>query len=108
MIIKYFNKKSKKLKTDSIDATLLEYEISENDMFELAKSQSAEYKITRVLLTNNNKKFDLVVDNIKDGRIIQGELREDKYILDQYIVKKGLDELLAILVAKGISPTPSN
>ena len=93
MIIDYISKQINNLDTGTIKATIIAYEISEEDMKALALLQDDTYKINRIFLRKDNV-LDLVVDNIDKGYIVQGGLVDDKMILKAFIVKEGLKELL--------------
>ena len=98
-IIKYKQKAVNELSTETIKAKVFTYEVNEQDLVELSKMQSDEYKINRIFLTSDDINFELVVDNIANGRVLQGGLKDNKYLLNYYIVEKGLDELLWQLMA---------
>lgn len=97
MFIQYFNKNIQNYKTDIISVVVISYEISEEDMIKLSQEQSINYEPLKIGLIAKecNNLIDLAVDNIEDGRIIEGGLTSDgKFILNQYIVHKGLNEFL--------------
>lgn len=97
MIIDYTNKNIRNLSVeDKIKAKIIEYTISEEDLYKLSENQTEEYSITRIFLRKDNI-YDLVVDNIDNGRILIGGLVDNKAILSQYIVEKGINEILAML-----------
>ena len=97
MIIDYTNKNIRNLSVeDKIKAKIIEYTISEEDLYKLSENQTEEYSITRIFLRKDNI-YALVVDNIDNGRILIGGLVDNKAILSQYIVEKGINEILAML-----------
>jgi hypothetical protein len=96
MIIDYISKQINDLDTGTIKATIVSYEISEEDMKALALLQDDTYNINRIFLRKDNI-LDLVVDNIDKGYIVQGGLIDNKMILKAFIVKEGLKELLTML-----------
>lgn len=97
MIIDYTNKNIRNLNVeDKIKAKIIEYTILEEDLYKLSENQTEEYSITRIFLRKDNI-YDLVVDNIDNGRILIGGLVDNKAILSQYIVEKGINEILAML-----------
>lgn len=97
MIIDYTNKNIRNLSVeDKIKAKIIEYTIPEEDLYKLSENQTEEYSITRIFLRKDNI-YDLVVDNIDNGRILIGGLVDNKAILSQYIVEKGINEILAML-----------
>lgn len=97
MIIDYIEKNIRELNIeDKIKASIIEYTINEDDLYKLSFQQTEEYSITRIFLRKDNI-YDLVVDNIDNGRILIGGLVDNKAILSQYIVEKGINEILAML-----------
>lgn len=97
MIIDYIEKNIRELNIeDKIKASIIEYTINEDNLYKLSFQQSEEYSITRIFLRKDNI-YDLVVDNIDNGRILIGGLVDNKAILSQYIVEKGINEILAML-----------
>lgn len=97
MIIDYVDKNIRSLNVeDKIKAKIIEYTILEEDLYKLSENQTEEYSITRIFLRKDNI-YDLVVDNIDNGRILIGGLVDNKAILSQYIVEKGINEILAML-----------
>lgn len=100
MIIDYIKKNIRELNIeDKIKASIIEYTINEDDLYKLSFQQSEEYSINRIFLRKDNI-YDLVVDNIDNGRILIGGLIQDKAILSQYIVEKGINELLIMLASQ--------
>lgn len=99
MFIQYFNKNIQNYNTDIISAVVVSYEISEDDMIKLSEEQTMSYQPIQLGLYHKQdlecSLIDLVVDDIENGRIIEGGLTsEGKFILNQYIVTKGLNEFL--------------
>ena len=94
MIIEYKSKNERELKSNVVDATLIDYEINESDMLAIADNLTLEYQLNRYFLTQDYKLFNMVVDNIDNGLVVVGGKIGDKFILTQYIVRKGLNELL--------------
>lgn len=94
MIIEYKSKNERELKSNVVDATLIDYEINESDMLAIADNLTPEYQLNRYFLTQDYKLFNMVVDNIDNGLVVVGGKIGDKFILTQYIVRKGLNELL--------------
>lgn len=100
MIIDYIEKNIRELNIeDKIKVSIIEYTINEDDLYKLSFQQSEEYSINRIFLRKDNI-YDLVVDNIDNGRILIGGLIQDKAILSQYIVEKGINELLIMLASQ--------
>lgn len=99
IIINYKDKKINNMNANGIKAEVISYEIEEQDMNLLAKlsGDEKEYEIRRFILYKDWGSFEMVVDNIQDGRIIQGGLVEGRYILNQYLVSEGLNNLLLLL-----------
>lgn len=95
--IEYINKEIRNINSDGIVATEILYEITENDMVKVAATQSEEYTINRFFLYKNWGEFEMVVDNIEAGLVIQGGIVGDKFILSSFIVKQGLEKLLLLL-----------
>lgn len=95
--IEYKTKKIEKIQENNIKATVINYEISEEDMLKLSTLQTPDYQIRRIILYKEWGDFELVIDNIQDGRIIQGGIIGGKFILRQYLVESGLNELLFTL-----------
>lgn len=97
-MINYKIKTIKEFKVENIiEAQVISYEISEEDMIRLSEEQSINYEPLKIGLVakEDNNLIDLVVDDIENGRIIEGGLTsEGKFILNQYIVYKGLNEFL--------------
>lgn len=94
MIIEYMSRNEKDYKDNMIETKIIEYEISESDMTKLSEDITEDYKPKTYLLTNDYSLYYMVVDNIECNYVVIGGLSKDKYILTQYIVKKGLNELL--------------
>lgn len=80
-----------------VKATKVSYEITEEAMNEIASMKSDAYKVQRFILYKDWGNFELVVDNIDNGRVIIGGLLDGKYILNYYEVEKGINELLTLL-----------
>lgn len=100
MIIDYIKKNIRELNIeDKIKVSIIEYTINEDDLYKLSFQQSEEYSINRIFLRKDNI-YDLVVDNIDNGRILIGGLIQEKAILSQYIVEKGINELLIMLASQ--------
>ena len=97
MLIYYKSKKINNQKDKEIDLTTVDYEIEEKDMIALSLMRGEEYQPLRIGLTQDGNVIDLVVDEIEGGHIIEGGLTNDgKYVLTQYIVRKGLDKFLLL------------
>lgn len=97
LAIKYKSKELKYLDKNGIKATIISYELEKEDMDLIAQLQTDEYKIQRFFLYREWGSFELAVDNIENGKILQGGLIDNKYILNCYDVESGLNELLLIL-----------
>lgn len=97
LVINYISKEIKPLEIGKIKALIVSYQISKDGMNNIASLQSNEYKIQRFFMYKNWGTFELVVDNIENGKVIQGGLIDDKYVLNCYDVKEGLSELLTFL-----------
>lgn len=97
LAIKYLNKTIKEINTPEIKAQVIEYDVEKEDLELISKSQTSEYKINRLFLYKDWGTFELVVDNIEDGRVLQGGIIEEKCKLAYYIVEKGLQQLLFFL-----------
>lgn len=80
-----------------VKATKVSYEITEEAMNEIASMKSDTYEIQRFILYKDWGSFELVVDNIDNGRVVIGGLLDGKYILNYYEVEKGMNELLTLL-----------
>lgn len=97
-IIKFFSKTIQKINTDNIKADVYIYEISKEDMEMIAFSMPEQYEVRRLFLCGEDEKhIEMIVDNIETGRVLQGGLVDNKYILTYYIVETGLDKLLTAL-----------
>lgn len=96
MTINYKIKTIKEFKVgDIIEAQIISYEISEEDMISLSEKQTMSYEPLRVGVTQDYILYDLLSDNIEGGFILEGGLTpEGKFLLNQYIVTKGLNEFL--------------
>ena len=97
LAVKYLSKEIKPMIAGAIKATVVSYEIDKDGMDAIAKLQTDEYKIQRFFVYKDWGSFDLVVDNIENGKVIQGGVVDDKYLLNYYDVEEGLTELLTLL-----------
>lgn len=98
VIIPYKSKVISKFKQDEIEADIVNYEITEEDMEEILKDQTnIESEMHRFIFYQEWGNFEMVIDNISSGRIIQGGIIGGKYILRYYIVERGLNELLKMI-----------
>jgi len=99
--IEYFNKQIDHIKTSEIEATLVLYEVPMQDLAELADiPPTNDVQLRRMFLHNKDTKvIDLVVDNIPNGKVVQGGYKDGKFLLSFYNVKKGLEPLLDMLMA---------
>ena len=96
--IKYFNKEHKTIDSAGIKSDVYIYEISKEDMEMIAYTMPEEYELRRMFLYGEDENcLEMVVDNIDGGRVLQGGLIDNKYLLTYYIVQDGLDKLLAAL-----------
>ena len=93
-LIYYSTKQIQDLNEQGIVAKVISYEISEEDMMKLAAMQPLEYTRQAIFMTNNTNIVDMVIDSIEDGRIVQGGVLDNKFVLTQYIVTQGIDKLL--------------
>lgn len=98
MLISYKTKTQQTIDDSGIKATLIEYEITKEDLTELAcRAQLNDYSINYFYLQKNNI-LDIVVDNIDCNRLVEGVIRDNgKSYLDYYVVEKGLKELILTL-----------
>lgn len=96
MVIDYTWKEIKEINSENIKAKVITYEISEEDMYRIANSQNEEYQIRRLFLRKDNQ-YDMVVDNIDAGLVVQGGKIDNKWLLKSFIVKEGLQQLLSLL-----------
>ena len=101
LAVKYISKEIKHLDKNNIKASIVSYEVEKEDMDTIAQLQTDEYKIQRFFVYKDWGSFELVVDNIENGKVIQGGLIDNKYILNCYDVESGLNELLMILSLNG-------
>jgi hypothetical protein len=97
LLIEYISKEIKPIKIAKIKATLISYEITEKDMNLIANLQTDEYKIQRFFMYKDWGTFELIVDNIENGKVIQGGKVGNKFLLNLYDVEEGLNELLIYL-----------
>lgn len=98
VIIPYKSKVISKFKQDEIETDIVNYEITEEDMEEILRDQTnIESEMHRFIFYQEWGNFEMVIDNISSGRIIQGGIIGGKYILRYYIVEKGLNELLKMI-----------
>lgn len=97
LIIQYKTKDIKDFMQGPILAQMITYEIDEEDMMKIASLQSPEPNLKRIFLYKDWGNFEMVVDNIPNGKIVQGGVKDGKYLLKQYLVETGLNELLYIL-----------
>lgn len=97
VFINYIDKSIEPLILPNVKASVISYEINKSDMDLLANISSDGYELRRFVLYKDWGTFDLVVDNIENGRILIGGLKEGKYILNQYIIDYGINELLQYL-----------
>lgn len=95
--VKYISKEIKPMNVGKIKANVVSYELTEEDMNKVATLQTDEYKIQRFFLYKEWGSFELVVDNIENGRVIQGGKLDNKFLLNYYEVEEGLTELLTLL-----------
>lgn len=102
MLIEYINKEVVEINQGNIKGQLITYEVnSEYDLLKISEQQNMNieegYFQSRFFLHNKSAEnvYDLVVDNVVDGRIIEGGItKENKYILSYYIIKEGIEEFL--------------
>lgn len=98
LVLDYKEKEIKDINTETIEATIVTYEVSKEDMERISKKSNKEtYERMCVGLRKDNK-IDLVYDDIANNRLLQGGLIDNKYLLQHFIVKKGLDQLINYLL----------
>ena len=95
--VKYISKEIKPMNVGKIKANVVSYELTEEDMNKVAALQTDEYKIQRFFLYKEWGSFELVVDNIENGRVIQGGKLDNKFLLNYSEVEEGLTALLTLL-----------
>lgn len=97
MVINYLEKRKSNIKMGKIDADVIEYIIKDKeDLFRMAKDPNIdEYKPEYYFMVKDNSNlYEMVVDNIPDNRVVIGGIKDKDVIVQQYIVKAGLNELL--------------
>ena len=96
LIINYTKKEQKQYNTKEIIAYLSEYEISEKDLLFIADLQQTG-ELKELMLTKDNKEYDILTGDVEHNRIIIGGIRDDRAILSIYTVEKGKDKFLNLL-----------
>lgn len=97
-IINYINKDIQQFKEGTVDAEIITYEISKEDMDRLVESQSM-FDTSRIFLLSNDsgKTVEMLMDKPDSNRLVMGNEMLGRNYLQQYIVKKGFDDLIRIL-----------
>lgn len=104
-IINYTNKSIKRVEDkNGIKGTIVLYEVDEKSLYEISdlyNNTADESKPIAIALTKeNSNEYDILCDNLNQGRMIEGGLDKDskKYILSYYIIDKGLDAFINQLI----------
>lgn len=97
--IKYLNKSIQDMDEQGIKLTTITYEITDEGMMQLAAFQNdSGFELRWIFLyQEDNNIIDLVVDNIPNGQVLHGGIRDGKFIVCLYKVYEGLDRLLEML-----------
>lgn len=99
--IKYLNKSVQEISggSDGVEVTAITYEIDADGMMMLAAFQNdSGFEVRRIFFyEEGNNIIDLVVDNIPNGQILHGGIKDGKFMVTFYKVYEGLEKLLEIL-----------
>lgn len=100
-IINYTNKSIKRVQDkNGVKGTIILYEVDEKSLYEISdlyNNTADESKPIAIALTKENSNgYDILCDNLNQGRMIEGGLDKEthKYILSYYIIDKGLDAFI--------------
>ena len=101
MLIEYFSKAARHIETETIDADLIEYKITLDTLEEVANYIPEDFTEnsyrTFFLYKEDSNIIDMLIDKVKGDRFVVGGIKDHEAILQQYIVKKGIEELLNMI-----------